>query len=645
MNVFLITDREDDLGLLHPLQDCAGVFLHATVVSSPELVWDELSRCTGDIVIIAEELLDQSFNGIKSLTSGFPDLSFVVLCPFFFQEHIVSYIRQGAQDYLVRGNTGTDDLLKCLSTTYSRANLRNELIKARQEAEEARESNIRLLSRMSHEIRTPLNAITGMSEMLEETDLNSRQRSYIQVIRESGNLLVSAINDLIDYARIEAGKIKIHYKPFKIYDTIRETVESLLPAAVDKKIELCYHVGSCLPDTMVGSDLRLRQVLMNLIDNAIKFTQHGHVMVSAKCLINQGMPVLIIQVADTGPGIAATDLPNLFKVNNPLDDTSLSSRKGVRLGLAICRRLVQMMHGEISVESWPGKGSVFTLSMPVSECKTPEKSDQGHGLQGTRMLYMSSSDLQDDLLADYMKLWGVQTEIMKTREETPEIGTLLDNYDLLITQLRPNVKLDLKLIDRIRSFRQIPHILIKNPENAREQMLVIRKDTVILTKPIDVHELRQVMLAVLSGQAAALNAQPGMLSLNEHMGESYPLEILVAEDNGINQKIIQSVLNRYGYHPKMVDNGIQALESLKIRQYDVVLMDIQMPAMDGLQACRKIREEIKPSVQPRIIALTADALQQSKEDYIQQGFDDLLYKPVQTKSLMKLIAQCPRIKR
>lgn len=166
-----------------------------------------------------------------------------------------------------------------------------------------------------------------------------------------------------------------------------------------------------------------------------------------------------------------------------------------------------------------------------------------------------------------------------------------------------------------------------------------------MTKPIDIHELREVMIAVLNGQAAVLNAQPGMLNLNEHMGESHPLEILVAEDNGINQKIIQSVLNRYGYHPKMVDNGLQALESLKVRKYDVVLMDIQMPEMDGLQACLKIREEIKASAQPRIIALTADALQQSREEYLQQGFDDLLYKPVQTKALMKMIAQSPRIRR
>lgn len=645
MNVFLLTGDQGDLDLTKLLHDQAGIFFYAALVKGAEQVWEKLSTCSCELIIISEELLDQTYTDMKRLTAEFPQLSFIVLSSVFHEEHIIGHIRKGAQDYLVRGKLSGDELFKCLTTTYSRANLRNELIKARLEAEEARESNIRLLSRMSHEIKTPLNAISGMGEMLENTDLDSRQRSYVQVIRESGSMLVGAINDLIDYARIEAGKVTIQQKPFRIYDTIKETIEGMLPAAVEKKIELCYHVGTCLPETMLGNDLRLRQVLMNLVDNAIKFTQHGHVSLTAKCMINHGIPVIKIQVTDTGNGIAPGDIPNLFKVNNPIEESNLSTRKGVRLGLAICRRLIQMMHGEIDVESVPGKGSVFTISLPVTNCLTPLENKEDFGLTGRKLLYLSSSDLQDELLADYMKQWGVEMNIVKTHDETPEIGNMLDNIDLLITQLRPGIKMDLKLIDRIRSFNPLPHILIKNPDSARDHFLVIRKDTVIVTKPIDIHELREVMIAVLNGQAAVLNAQPGMLNLNEHMGESHPLEILVAEDNGINQKIIQSVLNRYGYHPKMVDNGLQALESLKVRQYDVVLMDIQMPEMDGLQACLKIREEIKASAQPRIIALTADALQQSREEYLLQGFDDLLYKPVQTKALMKMIAQSPRIRR
>jgi signal transduction histidine kinase/CheY-like chemotaxis protein len=645
MNVFLLTSDQSDLALTKLMHDQTGIFFHAALVKGPELVWDQLSTCSCELIIISEELLDQAYTDMKRLTAEFPDLSFIVLSSIFHEEHIIGHIRKGAQDYLVRGKTSGDELFKCLTTAYSRANLRNELIKARHEAEDARESNIRLLSRMSQEIRTPLNAISGMSEMLENTDLNSRQRSYIQVIRESGTLLVGAINDLIDYARIEAGKVIIHQKPFRIYDTIKETIEGMLPAAVDKKIELSYHVGACVPETMLGSDLRLRQVLMNLVDNAIKFTQHGHVALTAKCMLNQGIPIIRIQISDTGNGIAPGDLPNLFKVNNPIEDSNLTSHKGVRLGLAICKRLILMMHGEIEVESVPGKGSVFTISLPVTKCVAPSEIGLDYGLAGKKLLYLSSSDLQDELLADYTKLWGVEMNVVKTFEETPEIGNMLDDIDLLITQLRPGIKMDLKLIDRIRSFRPLPHILIKNPDSARDQLIVIRKDTVILTKPVDVHELHEVMVAVLNEQAAVLNTQSGMLNLNDHMGESHPLEILVAEDNGINQKIIQSVLNRYGYHPKVVDNGLQAIESLKIRQYDVVLMDIQMPGMDGLQACRKIREEFKASVQPRIIALTADALQQSREEYLQQGFDDLLYKPVQTKALMKMIAQSPRIRR
>ncbi|MDP3463899.1 MAG: response regulator [Bacteroidales bacterium] len=646
MNVFLITDTRSDVELLACLKDKPGFFYKHHLMEGGIHLWEKLAGCSCEIVIISETLLDGSYNDMKRLTDEFPRLAFIVLTDELFEEHIIGHIRKGAQDYLVRKHVDIHSLLKCLQVSYSRSNLRSDLIKARREADEAREAGNRLLSRISHQIRTPLNAISGMSEMLRDTELNSRQRYYLQTIHESGNMLVSLINDLLDFARIEAGKVKIHHKVFRIYDSIRESINAVLPSAIEKKLEIVYHIQTCLPDTMAGDDLRLRQVIMNLLDNAIKFTDHGHVMLKAQCKLINGLPVLHISVEDSGVGIAKHAIPDLFKAYTQADDSSANQGKSIGLGLAICHKLVHLMHGEMQVESEPGVGSVFSFTIPMEECLNQKDTPFAEGiLHQKKVLYLTSVTTLDELLKDYCAYWQADLHIKYVHEDYPEMLHLLDEYDLLISQLRPTFKLDLKLIDRVRSFKEIPHILIKNPETAQDQLLVIRKDTVIIPKPLDIYELYEVIDAVLENNASVLNNRPGMLSLNDHMGESHPLEILVAEDNAINQKIIQSVLNRYGYNPKVVVNGKQAVESVKNRPYDVILMDIQMPEMDGIEACRQIRESIGLKPQPAIIALTADALQQSRDEYIVQGFDELLYKPVQTKALMQLISACERIKR
>gem|GEM_PF-1118524 len=646
MRALLISEQQADIQLFTYFNNNPEVTIDTVLALPGSPIRESMVAYKGDVVIVSNHLLDDSVNDLKRLTVEFARLAFVVLCDEAFSGNTISFIRDGAHDYLYRFHFDELDLMKCLQLTQLRGNLKSELIKARSEAEEARDHNNRMLSRMSQEIRAPMNAITGMAEMLRDTELNSRQKYYLQVIQESGSLLVGSINDLLDFARIEAGKVKIMHKPFRIIDTIRESIDSARPAAIEKKIDLSYHIDSCLPSTLIGDDLRLRQIMMNLIDNAIKFTGHGYVLVRARCNFTNGVPFLALSVEDSGQGIPEELIPELFKAYAKADEGGRIPRKGLGLGLAICRRLVNLMNGDISVKSVIDEGTVFMVNIPMEDCRLlNDETSISEQIKGRKVLYMTSVKIQDELFTDYFSYWGMDLHIRYATEDYPEMSNVLDDYDLLISQLRPNFKLDLKLIDRVRNFKQMPHILIKNPETAQDQMIVIRKDTVILPKPIDVHEMYEVIVSVLSDNAAALNNVGGMLNLNEHMGESHPLDILVAEDNAINQKIIQSVLNRYGYHPKMVENGAQALAAISNRIYDVVLMDIQMPEMDGIEACREIRSTVEGNRMPAVIALTADALQQSHDEYLSHGFDDVLYKPVQTKAMMMKLAKCTRIKR
>lgn len=383
---------------------------------------------------------------------------------------------------------------------------------------------------------------------------------------------------------------------------------------------------------------------MNLLENAIKFTSQGFVRLDVTSCKTAETTWLCFKVSDSGPGIKGDLLPQLFKPYVQASPDS-SNKRGVGLGLTICDHLVKRMHGFIEVQSEPGKGSSFVIRIPFRPVEGSQGSAPLPSLKDKKVLFLSADNALDKLVSEYLTYNNMQLDIKHIDQEYPTFSDWLPQYDLLITHLRTNVKIDLRLIDAVRDKKAIPHILFKDREKLNDKPIVIRKDTVILLKPLDYSELFDTMEAVLANRADDLNAIERQLQLDERMGEYHPLDILVAEDNAINQRIIMSVLNRYGYQIKMVENGKEAIESLERRVYDVVLMDIQMPVMDGLAATKTIRERFNKKRQPFIVALTADALQQSKNDYLNQGVDDLLYKPVQTKALMQLLAKCQRLDR
>ncbi len=607
-----------------------------------------LSEARHELVLMALESDDSDNQNMrKELVKRFSKIPFILICNVEQKKEAIEAVELGFQDYLIRGKTTGAEMLKIISTSIARENLRNELEKAHAQAEEALAYKDRMLARMSHQIRTPLNAITGMSELLQDTELSGKQSYYNQLIRESSNKLVGLINDLLDFSKIEAGLIKIHEHPFSIYENVHECIQTVLPDAINRKIDLNYHVASNCPTTILGDDLRIRQLILNLLENGIKFTQHGYVQLKVS-YCNSHKSQLCISVEDTGKGIEKELIPTLFKPYTKLDVNNTKD-SGVGLGLAICQNLVEMMNGSIHVDSEVGKGSVFTIKLPLKTTEEDLSNRQEEEVRqipkGLKVLYLTANSLENELLKDYFAFWGLQLEIRFTNEESPVFGDWLNDFDVLITNLRDNKKLDLKLVDRVRAKKKMPHILFKNPDKANDRLTVIRKDTVILLKPVNIWELQTTISLILQDQGNQLNTAQNIPTADEHLGEYHPLEILVAEDNAINQKIIQGILNRHSYQPKLVENGRMALESMRQRTYDIILMDIQMPEMDGLEATRRIRQELPAKKQPLIIALTADALQKSRKEYMDAGMDDVLYKPVQTRKLMELLARSKRIER
>jgi len=641
LNLLLITDdsaekrhyedlisKIEGMNLIRNVEPIKGEVIQIIAESKPEVV-----------IIGGCKAGKESYDFVVSLFEHFSSLAFIISCTENNKKAALSLIAAGAQDYLIRDHTDAFILEKTILAAVERENLRKKLNKAVEQEYEARQNSNRLLGRMSHEIRTPMNAVIGMAEMLCDTELTSKQRYYAQLIRESGNMLVGLFNDLLDYAKIESGKVKIHQRPMPLRQSMQETMESVLDQALEKKLDFILHIQPDLPQMIVGDALRIRQVVMNLIENAIKFTDAGYVKLKVEAEQSQNEPGLVISVEDTGQGIREEVLPQLFKPYVKGEQHEAAQIKGIGLGLSICDHLVKKMKGKIEVHSILGSGTTFKVTLPLLVDESYEIAQAASVLEGVKVLFLSHDGLLIDLLQEYFTFLGAAFKARKEEQETPVFTDELKEYDLLVTDLRANFKLDLKLVDRVRNKHAIPHILIKDREKLNDQLVVIRKDTVIILKPVILHELLQAVQAVLSGTADVLNQRDHLPPADEHMGDYHPLEILVAEDNAINQKIILSVLSRFGYSPKLVDNGQMALESVSQKAYDLILMDIQMPVMDGIEATRQIRARVPRSVRPRIVALTADALQKSTEEYLNKGLDDVLYKPVQTKDLLRVLGE------
>ncbi len=549
-----------------------------------------------------------------------------------------------------------------------------ELRKARQAAEEANQAKSEFLANVSHEVRTPLNGILGLTELTLETPLTPVQRDYLQMVRSSTHSLLAVLNDLLDFSKIEAGKLELTPEPFDLRARLAEMLKPFAVRAYEKGFEFTYHVDNDVPDRLIGDWGRLRQVLVNLIGNALKFTEHGEVYVhaalgeSSKASSSPSI-ALHFSVSDTGIGVPADKQQAIFHPFVQVDGTTSRKYGGTGLGLAICQRLASLMGGRLWLESTPGQGSTFHFEarLPLGDPKdtAPEIGSQPD-LAGVPVVVIESHPRRRAFLAELLTEWGAQAKVCPSVAELLNVSPLTSNPSPQRGEgrlaLAPAI-IDLRLVtdeqfQRVREQR--PVVLIYSPVDHRDvpRSGSGKKDAVArITRPIVRAELLRALRQVLrkAGHVPSLDqardGEPGASATGAlspvadapgSLSQARPLQVLVAEDHRVNQVLMVNLLRKQGHAVTLAGNGREAVEACAQQQFDVILMDVQMPEMDGLQATAAIRAQEQRRGSRRhvpIVALTAHAMTGDRERCLQAGMDAYLAKPVDQQHLAQVLAQ------
>ncbi|MBS1494527.1 MAG: response regulator [Bacteroidetes bacterium] len=517
----------------------------------------------------------------------------------------------------------------------------DEITKMKNDLAAAVNAKSEFLSVISHEIRTPMNAVIGMSGLLMDTNLTPEQKEYVDTIRSSGDKLLTLINDILDYTDIDSGKLALEYQPFSLRNCIDDAIGLISNSAWSKSLEVIYYVDPQVPENIFGDITRLRQIIVNLLNNAVKFTNQGDVFLSVVKIDKPGKTSddieLEFSIRDTGIGIKNTEAEKIFKEFSQVDSSLTRKFGGAGLGLAICKKLVDMMGGNIWFESKEGIGTTFYFTISVKKSEVTEVKEyllsDIPNLKGKNLLIIDENRVLRQILSLQTQMWGMKP---KTTPSGYEAIDWLKKYkfDTVLLDLVLNEKYNGEIVKEIRRVKgnEFPIIALQSGKSD----MFVNQDlfSASITKPINQEELFDVFNLMCTDNKTSI-VKPEVTE--KKLSEKLPLKILIAEDNIINQKIASRILAQMGYVADIASDGLEVLDCLNRQHYDLVLMDVQMPELDGIQTTGRILEKWIPAERPKIIAMTANATQGDMEKCLYAGMDDFISKPILSEELKTML--------